>query len=94
MADEGESEEGTMAKWLILAIAMVGALGLVPILSKVKRTRGKKILYHVIFVGVVTLLLFLVPESFQDIVFSVRSGERRNVRTSQHRLVDHRKGST
>jgi hypothetical protein len=80
MADEGESEEGGMAKWLILAIAMVGALGLVPILSKVKRTRGKKILYHVIFVGVVTLLLFLVPESFQDIVFSVRNGERRNGR--------------
>jgi Na+/melibiose symporter-like transporter len=71
-----ESEEREMAKWLILAIALVSALGLVPILSRVKRTRGKKLLFHVIFVGVTTLLLFLVPENFQDIVFSVRNGER------------------
>mmetsp|Transcript_9523 Transcript_9523/g.15848 ORF Transcript_9523/g.15848 Transcript_9523/m.15848 type:complete len:361 (+) Transcript_9523:132-1214(+) len=76
MADEDNSnsnsnnEQVEMAKWLIFAIAIGSVLVLVPLLSRVKRTRGTKLLYHVIYVVVATILLVLVPESFQDIVFS------------------------
>jgi MFS-type transporter involved in bile tolerance (Atg22 family) len=75
MADDAPSDEDEvdMAKWLIFSIAIVCTLVLVPILSRVKRSRGKKLIYHMIFVIISVVLLVLVPESFQDIVFSVRN---------------------
>ena len=75
MADEEpsaeEMNEKEMAKWLILSLAVLFVLVLIPILSKIKRTRGKKIIYHLIYVATAVVLLLLVPEEFQDMCFSV-----------------------
>ena len=75
MADEEpsaeEMNEKEMAKWLILSLAVLFVLVLIPILSKIKRTRGKKIIYHLIYVVTAVVLLLLVPEEFQDMCFSV-----------------------
>eukprot|EP00547_Thalassionema_nitzschioides_P007795 CAMPEP_0194222776 /NCGR_PEP_ID=MMETSP0156-20130528/33740_1 /TAXON_ID=33649 /ORGANISM="Thalassionema nitzschioides, Strain L26-B" /LENGTH=359 /DNA_ID=CAMNT_0038953703 /DNA_START=63 /DNA_END=1142 /DNA_ORIENTATION=+ len=68
---EYERPYDEMNRWIIFGIAAVGLAVLVPILSKVKRTRGRSILSHGIFVALACVLLSpLVPEEFQDIVFS------------------------
>ena len=63
------AEEGDVAKWLIYAIAVAFVIVLVPILSRIPRSRGKNIIYHAIFLAVAAALLLLVPEEFQDVFF-------------------------
>jgi len=66
-----ESYNTVLPRWLILVIAAFGVVGMVPLLSRVKRSGGKEIKAHILFVIIAAVLLSpLVPEEFQDIVFS------------------------
>ncbi|KAI2492696.1 hypothetical protein MHU86_21844 [Fragilaria crotonensis] len=62
-------DEGT-ERWWILGISLLAVLLLIPILSRVKRSRGRNVLYHGIFVISASALLLLLPDTIQDICFS------------------------
>jgi hypothetical protein len=68
MSDDNDE---TGIQWLVLGVSLGAVLLLIPILSKVKRSRGRNILHHGIFVVVAIALLMLIPEKFQDMCFSV-----------------------
>lgn len=50
--------------------AIIGVFVSIPILKRVKRQRGQRWYYHVIFLVVAILVLLLVPEKIQGVLFS------------------------
>ncbi|KAI2507154.1 hypothetical protein MHU86_7220 [Fragilaria crotonensis] len=62
-------DEGT-ERWWILGISLLAVLLLIPILSRVKRSRGRNVLHHGIFIISASALLLLLPDTIQDICFS------------------------
>jgi hypothetical protein len=77
MSDEAEGPpveetitEEELAKWMIYGIVIAVFAVLIPILSKIKRTRGKNPFYHLIFLGVAIASAFLVPDNIAKVLFS------------------------
>lgn len=69
MADEGP-EDDQMEKWVVITIVILVLASLIPILSKVKRSRGRNPIYHLIFFAVAITSVFLVPAQIQNKLFS------------------------
>jgi hypothetical protein len=68
------SDAAILPSWPIAGIALIAfGLLLVPILSKVPRSRGTNVLYHVVYIIVAVSVLLLLPETIQDLCFSVRT---------------------
>ena len=55
---------------LIYAGAIACVAATIPLLHRVKRTRGKKPLWHLVFVAAAAATLRWVPESIQSEIFS------------------------
>lgn len=56
---------------ILIYVGAVAVMALAaPLLHRVKRTRGKRWLWHVIYLGVVAATLLLMPASIQDEIFS------------------------
>ena len=66
-----DDDNETGIQWLVLGVSLAAVLLLIPILSKVKRSRGRNFLNHGIFIVVAIALLMTIPEKFQDMCFSV-----------------------
>lgn len=62
-----------MTAWPMIAVGIgIGfILLLVPILSRIRRTRGTNAIYHLIYIVTAVCLLLLLPETIQDLAFSV-----------------------
>ena len=67
--DELISEQ-EVPKWAIYTVSIGVFALLIPILAKVKRTRGRNPFYHLIFLGAAIFSFFFVPESIQNVLFS------------------------
>jgi len=63
-------DEEKMARWAVYTICILAIGTLIPILSKVKRSRGKVWYYHLIFLASAVASVFLVPASIQNALFS------------------------
>jgi hypothetical protein len=57
-------------KFPVYAVSVILVLLMPSFLNRVPRSRGKKIVYHGLFVLLSGLLLFFLPEEIQDEVFS------------------------
>ena len=57
-------------KLLIYVVSIALLVVSVPILSKLPRTKGKNVIFHGAYVGVIAVTLLLLPEFIQDEIFS------------------------
>jgi receptor expression-enhancing protein 5/6 len=72
MADEESStpEEDQMERWIVITVVILVLASLIPILSKVKRSRGRNPLLHLFFFAIAITSVFLVPTQIQNALFS------------------------
>lgn len=57
-------------KIIIYVVSIALLVAFVPILSKLPRTKGKNVICHAVYLGVMAATLFLLPEFIQDEIFS------------------------
>lgn len=57
-------------KIVIYGVSVLLVIGMVPLLARLPRTRGKNLIYHAAFACVASLILFLLPNDIQNEIFS------------------------
>ena len=57
-------------KIVIYCVSVLLVIGMVPLLARLPRTRGKNLIYHAAFACVASLILFLLPNDIQHEIFS------------------------
>ena len=59
-----------MEDFLLHGIPLLLAAASVPLLHRIERTRGRKLLYHIIYAAVCTVSAISLPSSVQGAIFS------------------------
>ena len=62
--------EDEMARWVVYLVVIVVFAVMIPILSKIPRSRGKNIIYHAIFVVLAVVACVFLPDEIQESLFS------------------------